>query len=65
MSDNQSLNIDINQVLNLVAEGKITVDQVNYVLNSVARATERVNGNNNGQSTREESSPGTNTSEFH
>lgn len=50
--------LDMNNIINLVAEGKLTVDQVNYLLNSGARYTERSEDSNKGQETREVSSPG-------
>ena len=56
---NTMSDIDMNLIFNLIAEGKITVDQVNYLLNSHARHEERVN-EANGQEKREVSSPGTN-----
>lgn len=52
--------LDMTRIMELVAEGKLTVDQVNYMLNSAARYTERTE--NHGQETREVSSPGMNTS---
>lgn len=49
--------LDMNKIMELVAEGKLTVDQVNYMLNSAARYTERTE-HEHGQSSREVSSPG-------
>lgn len=34
--------IDVNKLLANLAEGKLTVEQINYVLNTAARYTERV-----------------------
>lgn len=34
-------NIDVNFILSLIAEGKLTEDQVNYILNTAARFNER------------------------
>ena len=53
----QHQQLDMNKIIELVAEGKITTDQVNYIFNSAARYTERTE-DVNGQSSREVSSPG-------
>lgn len=48
----------MNYIMKQVAEGNLTVDQVNYILNTCARFTERVEEHDNGQARREVSSPG-------
>ena len=48
----------MNYIMKQVAEGNLTVDQVNYILNTCARFSERTEMHDNGQATREVSSPG-------
>lgn len=40
------MNLDINQLLNAVAEGKISVNDANYILNTAARFIERTSAEN-------------------
>ena len=49
--------LDMSYIIKQVAEGKLTVDQVNYLLNSGARYNERTESVE-GQDSREVSSPG-------
>lgn len=46
---NENLQLDPNLVLKLIADGTMTPDQVNYMLNSMARYQERVEEASNGQ----------------
>ena len=50
--------LDMNYIMKQVAEGNLTVDQVNYIMNTCARFEERIQGYDNGQEPREVSSPG-------
>lgn len=41
--------VDVNYLLTQIAEGKLSVEQINYVLNTAARYTERVDANDETQ----------------